>query len=135
MLSKIKIPFHLLSTTLKGSSLDLDCYLTESTHSIQVAASAAVQSKGIRVSTRKKGWSVEPELELAKNCHKFWFKKRILKSTKKEFRKAVLLFKRRQVYILSRNVQNHPQLLWSCGWSYQCSLHRLLTLLTSSTTF
>ena len=126
MLSKIKIPFHLLSTMLNGGSLDLDCYLTEITHSIKVAASAAVPSERIRIGTRKKGWSDDPELQLAKNRHKFWFKIwgdcdrprsglifRILKSTKREYRKALQVFKRRQVSILSRDIRNHPQILWN----------------------
>jgi len=74
MLSKIKIPSHFLSTTLNGSTLDLDCYLTEITHSTEVVTSAAAPSDRITVGALKNCWSDDPELQLAKNHYKFWLK-------------------------------------------------------------
>ena len=76
MLSKIKIPFHLLSTTLNSSSLDLDCYLTENTHSIKVAASAVVPFKRIRAGTRKRAGAMTQSYSLQRTVTRFGLRSR-----------------------------------------------------------
>ena len=54
MLSKIRIPFHLLCTSINGNTRDLDFILVELVHSIKVAASVSLPLTKVRVGTRKK---------------------------------------------------------------------------------
>ena len=54
LLIKIEIPFHLLSASLKGNPLDLDCFLAELTHSLKVASSVSVPSIRIKIGTQKR---------------------------------------------------------------------------------
>ena len=63
LLMKIKIPFHLLSTSLKGNPLDIDCFLADLTHSLKVAFSVPVPSIRVKIGTQKRSWKEDDELQ------------------------------------------------------------------------
>jgi hypothetical protein len=97
---KIKIPFHILSTSLKENLLDLDCFLDELTHALMVASFVSVPSTRVKIGTLKHGWKEGDELQDTKRRYKFWiwanfdrprsgFIFIIVQSTKREFQKAL----------------------------------------------
>jgi len=71
LLMKIKIPLPPLYTSLKGNSLDLDCFLAELTHSLKVASSVSIPSVRVKIGTQKRGWREDDELQETKHRHKF----------------------------------------------------------------
>ena len=120
---KLKIPFYLLSTSLKGNPLDLDCFLAELTHALKVASSASVPSVRVKIGTEKQGRKEDDELQDTKHRHKFWFwadcdrprsgaNFSIVKSTKREFQRALRRRENRQVQTATRDIKNNPQQLW-----------------------
>ena len=63
ILSRIRIPFHLLSQSQKFHSVELDMYYAEIVHAMKVAASVAVPVIRVRKNTQKRdgllylGWA------------------------------------------------------------------------------
>ena len=62
ILSKIRILFQFLFTSINGNARDLYCYLAELVHSIKVASSVSLPLTKIRVGTCKKGWTEDGRL-------------------------------------------------------------------------
>ena len=64
---KIKVPFHLLATSLSSDLLDLELYLTQVAHALIIAATAFVPLERRRRGTRKKAGLRVQALKRQKN--------------------------------------------------------------------
>ena len=122
LLMKINIPFHPLCTSLKGNPLDLDCFLAELTYSLKVTSFVSVPSTRVKIGIQKHGWKEGGESQDFKHHRKFWFwiwadcdRPRsfviffsVLKSTKREFWKAVCRWKNRHVQTAICEIKTTP---------------------------
>jgi len=73
LLSTIKVPYHLLQTSvsLPSSRADLNCYYYQIVHCLKSASKAAVPVDKVWIGTRKANWNVDPEVKRAKQKAKF----------------------------------------------------------------
>ena len=75
LLSTIKVPYHLLQTSVSSPSrrVDLNCYYYQIVHCRKSASKAAVLKlvDKARIGTRKPSWNVDPEVKRAKQKAKF----------------------------------------------------------------
>lgn len=132
ILSKIKVPFHLLQRNANSYCseseirLQINMYCAEISHALSIAESVAVPVKRIRNRSQVKGWSRNPELAAACASAKLWLKvwhdsgkprsgivNEIRIHTKRKFNKALdahrATLKENFVQKLSKN----PNLIWS----------------------
>ena len=76
LLSTIKVPYHLLQTSVSSpsSTVDLNFYYCQIVHCLKSASKAAVPVDKVRIGTRKPNWNVDPEVKRAKQKAKFWLR-------------------------------------------------------------
>ena len=76
LLSSIKVPFHLLQTSVSTTStrIDINSYYQQIVFCLKSAAKTAVPSECVRTGTRNPFWKVDPKVKMAKQKAKFWLR-------------------------------------------------------------
>ena len=76
LLSTIKVPFHLLQTSIKcpDSKEDLNSYYYQIVACLKSATKVAVPIEHVRSGSRKPLWNIHPEVKKVKNRAKFWLR-------------------------------------------------------------
>ena len=74
LLSSIKVPFHLLQTSVCTTStwIDINSYYQQIVFCLKSAAKKAVPSEHVRTDTCNRFWKVDPKVKMAKQKAKFW---------------------------------------------------------------